>query len=518
MGQQPAYADAPLTADQRAQFTDAPLTPPAAAPTLNTPIAKQAEQMLMRSDLPDSVRSELDAIRTGTAKNGPTNVGAMVDAWGKAGPHRVVEGIKDVARGNVSRGANGIIVGAGITAAPMVAPEVLPAIVAASGAAAATVGGSALVQQVVPPMARALGASADQADLAGTVGSAGAGTAIAKYGVPALATWSANRKAAAMGDAYLQATHDIQAALGVNADDVHRARPFLEAVHNEPNGIPIAGNDAAQQFVKAADVAVDEIEKHIAGLVQQFPNASVPSMEAAIIRRVAAMPGSSVKDIEAARAVIREYGLDQPRSLTEAESLRVRLNAENRSTLEGSGVKQRTASATNGAFVARQEAANQLRDGIYGTLEQNGVHGIRDLRASEGSILKLRNAADPVTRGIRGESTVARTGQVTLGQRVLRHVVRGGSAAVGAYAGGPIGAAAGAEVGQDLASGLVAKNMSKNELLERAFRQSFTSPPVMSVQAIPATNFTSARGRVPIIGAPPMPLLSSHQRALPSGE
>lgn len=485
------------------------LVQPAQAPTVDRPISRQAEQVLKRTDLPDSVRAEMEAIRTGTAPNTRTNVGAVVNAWGDAGPHRVVEGIKNIGQGNYAKGANDIIVGGGITAAPMLAPAAIPAVVAAPGAAALTIGTGIATQQAVPPIARAMGATPDQAELAGTITSTAAGTAMAKYGVPALTRWSANNKAVQMGRDYLQSTRDVQAALGVNADDVHRARPFLETVHN--NGIPIVGKeDAVSQFVKAADVAINEIEQHVAGLVQQFPDATVSPMEGAVLKRVSQMPGASPADLNAARKVTQQYGLDQPRSLAEAESLRIRLNAENKSILEGTGVKQRTAVLTNPAYVARQEAANQLRDGIYGALEQRGIQGIRDLRLSEGSILKLRNAADPITRSLRSESTVARTGQSSLGRRLVQRVAPGLGAGAGASIGGVPGAAVGAELGRELTAGLTATNLNKNELLERAFRQTFTSPPVMSVQGIPGSQAGGTRtpsphgpGSLPPASLPP---------------
>lgn len=472
----------------------------APATTADAPISSDAEQQLQRTDLPDDVRAEVEAIRTGTAPNTLTNTGAVVNAWGEHGPHAVVQGLRDLLAGNFSRGAHEVITGAGITAAPMIAPALLPAVAAAPGATALTVGGGAAAQHVASAVASEAGATPDQAALAGDVGSLGVGAAIAKVGVPMLARWSTTRKASQMGADYMQSTRDIQSALGVSAEDVHRARPFLETVHN--NGIPITGKeDAVAQFVKAANVAVDEIEQHIGGLVQQFPTAQTPAIGQVILRRVARMPGVSAADRAAALKVIADYGLNKPRSLADSESLRIRLNAENRSTLEGSGVRQRNAVLTNPVYVARQEAANQLRDEIYGALEQRGVQGIRDLRLSEGSIIALRDKADPLTRGLRGESTVARTGETSLPRRLVQRVAPAVGAGAGASIGGPPGAAVGAELGRDLTYGLTTKNMSKNALLERAFRQSFTSSPVMSVQRIvprgPGQSATSGRPRLP---------------------
>ena len=450
---------------------------------------------LARTDLPDDVRAELqrqggpDQMRSILTPTGArpilNGLLAPVRAWGAAGPHRVVTGLREAAGGQFSRGANDIINGATVTALPMVAPALLPAIAAAPGAAALTLGAGAAAQAVAPPVARALGASPDQADLAGTLAGAGAGTVMATLGVPALAKWSTNNKAAAMGRDYYQSTRDIQAALGVKAEDVHLARPFLEAVHAQ--SIPIAGKEeAAAQLTKAGDAAIAEIEDHISGIVQQFPTARVNPSQWAIYRKVANMPGASAKDMASAQAVVKEYALDQPRSLADAEDLRVRLNAENRATLESTGVRQRNAAMTNPAYVARQQAANSLRDGIYDTLEQRGVQGIRDLRRSEGAVIALRNAAEKLT-SLKGEATVARTGNTSIPRRILKRTAEMMGAGAGAFAmpTHPVfGAMGGAEIAGDLASGLVTSNMSKNALLERAFRQSFTSPPVMSVQGV----------------------------------
>lgn len=448
----------------------------------------------------EHAKAAVDDLNTRTA-----NAGNLFQGWVREGPHRVVEGIKDVAAGNVFKGTHSVASGAAMTALPMIAPEVVPAVVAAPVRAALTAAPALIAQQAAPKVASAFGATPDQADVAGDVAGIGTGTAMAKLGVPALARWSTTNKAKAMGEAYHQSTRDIQAALGVSADDVHAARPFLEAVHVQ--GVPIVGKEATggavDQLTKAANLAVDEIERHVAGVIAQFPRATAPAADRAILAKVRQMPGASPADLDAAQEVIAKYGLDQPRSLADAESLRIRLNAENRSTLEGTGVRQRTAKLTDARYVARQQAADSLRDGIYDTLEQQGVEGIRELRRGEGAVLALRNAADPLTRGLRSESAVARTGETSLlrriGQRVAPMVGAGTGAAISG--GNPVVAAGGAEVGRELTAGLTSKALSRNQLLERAFQQRFTSNPVMSVQ----------RGRGPFSPSP----LSPRPRQLP---
>lgn len=451
------------------------------------------------------------------------DVKGAINTWGTAGPHAVVEGLRNLWQGNYAHGTHQVVTGGLTTAAPMLAPEAVGMLVAAPVPTLVGGGAMTLAGQEAPKFARAVGATPDQADVVGDVAALGTGVVAAKLISPALSSlsrWSQNRSAASMGEAYTQSTRDVQAALNVNADDVHRARPFLEAVHANPTGIPIVGKDSAgQQFYAAASSAVDEIEDHIRGVIQQFPQVQVPAASRRVLTRVQAMPGVSPADLAAAQQEIARWNLDQPRSLADAESLRQRLNAENRSILEGSGVRQRTALQTNPAYVARQQAAHQLRDDVYGALEQQGVQGIRELRQSEGSLLTLRDAADPITRGLRGEAPVARTGQTSLPRRLLQRAAPVLGAGVGGKVGGPPGAMVGAEVGREATAGLTTKNLSKNELLERSFRQRFTDPPVLSTQVVrePVTPGTVAQRIDQALQAPPGPprLLASHTSATP---
>jgi len=96
--------------------------------------------------------------------------------------------------------------------------------------------------------------------------------------------------------------------------------------------------------------------------------------------------------------------------------------------LEESGLRQRTASMSNAALVARQEAANQVRHCIDGTPEHHGVKGIGGLRRSEASIAALRGAADLLTRRRRGEIGVALSGASSAGRRLAPHAARTGNA------------------------------------------------------------------------------------------
>jgi hypothetical protein len=97
-----------------------------------------------------------------------------------------------------------------------------------------------------------------------------------------------------------------------------------------------------------------------------------------------------------------------------------------------------------------------------------------------------------LTRGLRSESTVARTGTTSFPRRVAQKVAQLGGAALARRSAVRSALRSALRRETRMTAGLTAKNMSKNELLERAFRQSFTSPPVMSVQRMPRPSYSNA--------------------------
>ncbi len=126
---------------------------------------------------------------------------SLARLWATNGPHAVVQGIKDFMGGDYAKGAHEAISGAGITALPMVAG---PAVMAAAGApvtAAATLAGGYAGGKLAPMAAEALGATPDQAALAGDVGmvaGAGAGGRLLQMPARAIAKGALNATAAAL--------------------------------------------------------------------------------------------------------------------------------------------------------------------------------------------------------------------------------------------------------------------------------------------------------------------------------
>jgi hypothetical protein len=105
-------------------------------------------------------------------------LGEKIDQWGQAGPHAVVEGLRQMQAGEYSKGLHQTAMGGLVTAAPMVAPQLLAAAIAAPVATAASVAGGVGLAAVAEPVGKEIGRfsglSEDQAQLVGDV-FAGAG-------------------------------------------------------------------------------------------------------------------------------------------------------------------------------------------------------------------------------------------------------------------------------------------------------------------------------------------------------
>lgn len=122
----------------------------------------------------DSYRQLADETRANNQRFG--------QAYLQHGPRTVIQGARDVVQGNISKGLHDVISGAGITAAPIVLPELVAGLAAAplatTGYLATGLGTGMAGQALASRGARALGATPDQAQLAGDVGGI-AGSALA---------------------------------------------------------------------------------------------------------------------------------------------------------------------------------------------------------------------------------------------------------------------------------------------------------------------------------------------------
>ena len=320
----------------------------------------------------------------------------LVKSWADNGPHAVVEGIKNFVAGNYAKGAHQVITGAGLTALPMVAAPLAAAAVAAPIAtgltAAGAIGAGYAGQKMGEAGARQLGATPDQAALAGDVGALAGGTLGAKLGEglnSARLSWAAMRRTAQGAQSTLQLKQAMPPTKSApyTDDQFQRAMPYLDLEHRAE---PVT---SVQGFRDAADSAVKGIEDHIDTLIKANPTDTITTNPLAEVR---AKLSQSVRGdaLDAGLKELDDLKLDQPVTVVDAERIRKQLNAENTAILRKNSYDVATARAADPGFAAREIAAQSLRTGIYDALDLRGAQGVRALRQDEGSIIALRNAAE----------------------------------------------------------------------------------------------------------------------------
>ena len=254
-------------------------------------------------------------------------------------------------------------------------------------------------------------------------------------------------------------------------EDLQRARPYLEDAHAES---PIT---KVTDVRDAADTAVTRIENKIGEAVRQIPGVQIKVKPLEAVEQ-ALEPINKLRDgtTEEGLKSLERYHLDEPMTLEEADATRRLLNKENEAFNKKNNYDRYTARVTSPEYAAREAAANALRDGIYDQLGDQ----FRELRQTEGSILKVRNAAE--NQIFNGEKGVSRTGSTSIPGRVGRGIIQvgttGGGAALGGAIGGTPGATAGALVGAGVGEAInrvaFPGNLTRNALIEKSFAKSFT--------------------------------------------
>jgi hypothetical protein len=113
-----------------------------------------------------------------------------VEQWAKAGPHAVVEGLRDLTAGNYAKGTTQVLKGGVVTAAPMLAPELIVAAGAAPVATAAMLAkggaGAWLSKQIAEKVGRDNGLTDDQIALLQTIGEIAGGIGGARLPTPTM--------------------------------------------------------------------------------------------------------------------------------------------------------------------------------------------------------------------------------------------------------------------------------------------------------------------------------------------
>lgn len=455
--QAPAYQDAPLSAQQAQTvgYTDAPL------PSQGAGLSPEAQALA--SFLGPEGIAQLKTFKQDPVAVLSRGTKTIWDAYREHGPQTVLRGLHDLVNGQYARGAHEVLTGGGVTAAPMVGTALITAVLADPLTAAAAAGAGTAGQSLATSGARALGATPDQAQLAGDVGAIVGGTAAARYAPQAryaLDRVLDARRLTRLSQAADASATDVMRAVPPNTStpyapaDLLRARPYLEAEHGET---PIT---SVEQLRDAADSSVAQIEDHIDQYIQQFGRDQLRTNPLAAVR--SALGQSPRSDfVSRGMAALRSLNLDRPITLEDAERARLQLNYENRAVLQKNHYDLAVARAKDPAFAAREAAAASLREGIYDQLAARGVPGVADLRSDEGALLKIRNAAQRQIYS--GEKVVPKSG------------------------GGPARQLAGtltrlvpapAVVTDPIAAFVRGQPLTRDEMVARAFgRGPFTAPP-----------------------------------------
>jgi hypothetical protein len=357
---------------------------------------------------------------------------------------------------------------------------------------------------------------AQQGDVAGAIGGTlglGAATFGPAEGAKAFTSLRDGLRAARAAEATQAAgrsTADILAALpptktaAYTPHDYLAARPYLEAEHANA---PIT---SVQTFRDAADRAISTIEQHVSSYVDAHPTDLIRTNPLdAVVTELSQSPRGTFLD--AGLKELSDLPLDQPITLADADRMRLQLNAENRAILKKNQYDAADARKADPGFAAREVVARQLRDGIYQQLEERGIKGVADLRRDEGSIIRLRNAAE--RQIFSGDASVPGTAKSSTARKAVASVAKYTSTAVGSALGGAPGAVSGATVGEDLAAAIRARLLKRDEMIARAFKSSSGQGP--EYPAIPdAPQIRGLLGSGPLVTPPPAD--TSYVRSVPA--
>ena len=274
--------------------------------------------------------------------------------------------------------------------------------------------------------------------------------------------------------------------------DYQAVRPYLDAAHT--TGTPI---DGIQSTVDAAESAIDKIEGKVAAVIKANPDEPVTFKDATggrapidpITDAATALQGSVRKDFLAeGLKELEKYPLDPtkdgPLTLERADDIRRQLNDDNRSLMKAkNNIDIANMTNTDPAFAARQAAAESLRSGIYNTLGDLGLKDARAMRLDEGSLIKIRNAAQ--RQVFNAEKAVKTAAKPSLAKKVAKKAAVGVGAAagfeLGSKVGHPlIGSAIGAEMGSEASEALTPKALTRDELIQKAFEPIVKPQPVQT--------------------------------------
>lgn len=396
----------------------------------------------------------------------PMLVVDLMNRFGEASAGKVAEGASDIGQGNYSRGARKVLQGAGtfagVAGAPLLIPEiaaagVVPTMAGLIGATAA----ASVAQPTVEYLGKRVGLSEDQAGLLGDVAGVFAGVKAYKpsQALPGRYTARKLRIGEVAADSELIRAIPPSHASPYTKEDVAVARPYISKEK------PI---ESVEDLIESSDAGITKMESVVREMIDSVPDARITTRIRSRVRNELA---DSVRtdDLDSAMSSLDSIAnLDKPASLSDYEAIRLRLNQELKANLKKNAYDRATARSVDPSFRAKEIAAQEIRSAIYGHLDSLGMPGVKEFRLAEGSLIKVRNAAQ--RQAFAGEKN-APGGTPGFIRSALGKTVNLGSVVFGAKVGGPAGAAVGSEVGGRLSSAITGKNITRDALVKSAFKR-----------------------------------------------
>lgn len=260
--------------------------------------------------------------------------------------------------------------------------------------------------------------------------------------------------------------------------DYQAAKPFFD------HHVDSVGGSGVERFRDTADASLDGIEGHLREMIAANPQDRITTNPREAARASLAGSRAAVDSsfVEQGMQDLARFNLDNP-TVAEADAIRWKINQENKGVRLRNHYDQATARATDPAYAAREAAADSLREGVYGKLAKRDMPGAAELRQAEGSIIRLRNAAEKAI--YTGDKPPAGSGG-GLTSKVIKMGARKALPGI-------------------VADAIVPDPLTRNELLDQAMRIKGSARP--AYPAIPAApqpaGLLTEGARPPIITPPP---------------
>lgn len=259
--------------------------------------------------------------------------------------------------------------------------------------------------------------------------------------------------------------------------DARIVRGYLEDHHQNVENI-----DTKQGLYDALDHTQKQMENQVKPYVEKYAYEPISSDVVRDVRDgLAESPQASFVE-SGMNSLLEKYPqLEEKPNIQEAEKIRADLNAINRGELNTKwGRRLDDALKGDPDFAARYYAAESLRNGIYGTFEEKGVQGIRELRQDESSVIRVRNAVE--RSGLQKGSVKSRgSGESGAFRKAAAWATQKGMTMLGAKVGGPWGAAAAESAHPAIGRAIAPGDLTHDQIVSRMMKPRVADVPITEI-------------------------------------